>query len=346
MKRADLEYHLPPELIAQSPTEPRDHCRMLVVRRDDHSIHDRHFYDLGDYLQRGDVLVLNDTKVIPARLTLMRRTGGRLEGLFVRELDRSRWELMIRGIGKLKIGETLAIEGSDRCVRLAERSSEKTAIVELDQPTGAIEFLDRIGRMPLPAYIHRDGAGEDLEEEDRRWYQTVYSRAPGAIAAPTAGLHFTEAQLTALRQSGIETAMVTLHVGRGTFEPITAGSLGEHKMDREWYDVSVEAAATINAGRERGSKIVAVGTTAVRVLESAGVGGRLEPGRGWTDLFIYPPYRFRRVDALITNFHLPETTLLALVYAFAGAELVRRAYQHAIEKRYRFYSDGDAMVIL
>lgn len=346
MRIEDLDYDLPSDLIAQSPVEPRDRSRMLVLDRRTKAISDRRFCELGEYLRPCDLLVLNDTEVIPARLALVRRTGTKLDALFVREQSLGRWELMVRGVGRLKSDEKLTIEGSPTTVRIIERISEKTCLVELDPPADSVEFLEQFGRMPLPPYIRRGSDDDELHRADRQRYQTVYSKTPGAIAAPTAGLHFTDKLLDQLQTDGIKAATVTLHVGRGTFEPISADKLQEHRMHSEWFSISDEAAELVSAARSAGGRIVAVGTTAVRVLESAQEQGRLTARQGWTDVFIYPPYKFKMVDVLITNFHLPRTTLLALVYAFAGVELTGDAYRHAIDQRYRFYSYGDAMVVV
>jgi len=346
MRLDELDYQLPPELIAQRPVERRDHSRLLVVDRRSGSIEDRHFYDLPGYVRPGDVLVINDTRVIPAGLTLVRPSGSHLDALFIRELEPGRWELMIRGIRKVRTGEQLRIDRTDAALGIIDRLTDKTCLVEVDPPVDAVRFLERFGDVPLPPYINRSSEERDLREADRQWYQTVFSKAPGAIAAPTAGLHFTEELLARLRSGGAEIATVTLHVGRGTFEPVTTDQLTEHKMHGEAFSVSAEAADRINSARSAGGRIIAVGTTSVRVLESVQDQGQVRAGQGWTELFICPPYRFKMVDCLITNFHLPRTTLLALVYAFAGIDLARRAYQHAIDRRYRFYSYGDAMLIL
>jgi len=343
MRLDELDYNLPEELVAHRPVRRRDHARLLVIDRRAQSMVDRHFYDLSEYLKPGDVLVVNDTKVIPARLTLTRKTGGRLDALFVRELEFGRWELMIRGIGKLKGGEVLRVNRSETVFRFLERVTDKSAAVTVQPPVASVEFLNQFGAVPLPPYIDRANGPFD---DDRQWYQTVYSKTPGAVAAPTAGLHFTDDQFDQLRSIGVGIVPVTLHVGPGTFEPISAGTLAEHKMDREWFSVCERSADRINAARHAGARIAAVGTTTLRVLESARRYRRLQAGTGWTDLFIYPPYEFEMVDAMVTNFHLPRTTLLALIYAFAGTDLARQAYRHAIEARYRFYSYGDAMLIL
>jgi len=344
MRVEDLDYDLPTELVAQSPIEPRDQSRLLVIDRQEGKFDDRRFFELGEYLRAGDVLVLNDTKVIRARLTLVRDTGSRLDALFVREHAPGRWELMIRGIARLKIAERLTVPGSAAGLRVVNRLSDKTCLIEIDPPAEPIEFLEQFGRVPLPPYIHRQAAEPD--QLDRQRYQTVYSKVLGAVAAPTAGLHFTEGLLQQLKANGIKVATVTLHVGRGTFEPIAVDDLSTHPMHSEWFSVSSETADLINSARSAGGRVIAVGTTAVRVIESAQAQRHLEPSQGWTDVFIYPPYEFKGVDSLVTNFHLPRTTLLALVYAFAGIDLARKAYGYAITEGYRFYSYGDAMLIV
>jgi len=338
----ELDYWLPEDRIAQQPVEPRDHSRLLVVNRADESLDDRHFYDLPDYLAEGDVLVLNDTRVIPARIFFQKPTRGKVEGLFLRELEPGTWEIMFKGMARLRTRMTLAVEGNDVQFTLGQRTSPKSFEVRPEPAISPVEFLNQFGQVPLPPYIHR----EHLDRNDRQRYQTVFSQTPGAVAAPTAGLHFTDSLLDKIKDRGVQIATVTLHVGLGTFEPVAVENLKDHVMHREWYRIGPEAAETINTARAHGNKIVPVGTTSVRVLETAATDLGLQPGQGWTDIFIYPPYRFKIVDRLITNFHLPKTTLLALVYAFAGINLTRHAYQHAIESSYRFFSYGDAMLIL
>ncbi len=341
MRTSELDYHLPPELIAQKAIEPRDHARMLVVNRTQNSLADRHFYNLPEYLERGDCLVLNDTQVIPARFFLHKPTGGRVECLFLREIETGSWEVMIKGAAKIKADAKLSLEGCDVVFIPGTRISAKTFEMRVDPPVSAVTLLRQFGHVPLPPYIHRADSREDLDR-----YQTVFNEKPGAVAAPTAGLHFTLKLLDRIRSLGIKIASVTLHVGMGTFEPLTAVDLKDHVMHREWYSVGKEAAETINSAKRSGGKIVAVGTTSVRVLETVADNGTIAPGQGWTNIFIYPPYQFKMVDRMITNFHLPQTTLLALVFAFAGKDLTLQAYQHAVEEKYRFFSYGDAMLIL
>ncbi len=343
MKIEELDYYLPEELIAQFPVEPRDNSRLLVVNRLTGKLSDRNFYNLCEYLSAGDVLVINDTRVISARLFFRKvSTGGKIEGLFVRQISSDEWEMMIKGISKLRPGAELVLEGSDVKFTFVERLSEKTVRIKLNRPVDVVEFLDRFGHVPLPPYIRRED-----KAEDRFRYQTIFSDIPGAVAAPTAGLHFTERLIDKIRGMGVIISNVTLHVGMGTFEPIQTEDVRKHKMHSECFSVSKESANKINHAKRKGRRIFAVGTTCVRVLESAvDVNGNVKSCSGQTDIFIYPPYEFRVVDCMITNFHLPKTTLLAMIFAFAGRELTLRAYGHAIEQRYRFYSYGDAMLII
>lgn len=353
MRTSELQYELPPELIAQQPAERRDASRLLVVERSTGAIRHEVFANLPRLLPGQALLVMNDTRVLPARLSMARRSGGRVEGLFLQEPEPGIWEVMLTGSGRLKPGEELRIEGALRHLRLLKRIEAGTWRAEPVPGGAAFEILAEYGHPPLPPYIHRGRTGggtsgvDSQESRDRERYQTVYARRPGAVAAPTAGLHFTPEVFEALRVAGIETAFVTLHVGVGTFAPIRCDDLADHRMHAEWYDCPAATAEAVNAARAAGRPIVAVGTTSVRVLEtSADEGGRVLPGSGWTRLFIYPPYRFQVVDGLVTNFHLPGSTLLAMVFAFAGRDATLNAYQEAIRERYRFYSYGDAMLIL
>ncbi len=354
----DLEYALPEALIAQAPLPDRDASRLLVVDRATKTMRDDCIRTLPDLLEPGDLIVLNDTRVLPARLTLRRPTGRRLEGLFLREEQDGVWSVLLQGSRRLRRGEHLYTRCWELLLKLLDYAGEgiwRVAPVPHPMEEGRFpretpRILERIGTTPLPPYIHRGEDDPEIEAHDRHRYQTIYARRAGAVAAPTAGLHLTEALLERIRARGIEITFVTLHVGPGTFRPIAAHTMQEHRMHEEWYEVGDEAAETINRCRRRGGRIVAVGTTSVRTLESVAVdtpqGLQARAASGWTRLFIYPPYRFRLVDVLLTNFHLPRSTLLALVMAFAGVELIRRAYRHAVEERYRFYSYGDAMLIL
>ena len=359
MSELDLyDYHLPRELIAQNPTECRTNARMLVIERESGRIRHQHVADLHRWFMPGDCLVLNDTRVIPARLYGTRtETGGRWEGLFLEtdETDRL-WRLMGTTRGKLREGETvtlLNVEGRDdfrleMTKKMGDGTWVATPLVEGElENASALTLLERVGRIPLPPYI-RDG---QMMEEDRDRYQTIYAERPGAIAAPTAGLHFTEELLERIAQRDVTIARVTLHVGQGTFKPIETGALDEHVMHSEWGELTPETAEQLNACRAAGGRIFAIGTTSVRVLETAGAHAinaeaPIPPFQGDTDLFIRPPYKFRAVDCLMTNFHLPRTTLLVLISAFAGREKVLEAYQEAIENEYRFYSYGDSMLIV
>jgi len=341
------DYELPPHLIAQTPVRSRSDARLLVVDRACNSLSHKHIRDLPELLQADDCLVINNTRVIPARLVGLRtQTGGQWEGLFLEADENGLWRLMGKTRGKLTVGETIrlldAAGQEDVELELAARQADGTCIMRPKTSEETFALLDRVGRVPLPPYIRKGR----MVEADREKYQTVYAENPGAIAAPTAGLHFTEGLLQQIEEDGVSIARLTLHVGLGTFRPISADSLDAHPMHSEWGSVGRECIDAIDSSRLRGGRAVAVGTTSVRLLETAAAGGLLEPFSGDTDLFIRPPYEFRAVDALLTNFHLPRTTLLVLVYTFGGRELIRRAYEEAIREEYRFYSYGDAMLIL
>jgi S-adenosylmethionine:tRNA ribosyltransferase-isomerase len=337
-----LDYDLPPQLIAQEPAADRDSSRLLVVDRKRAALSHHQFRDLPDLLSPGDHLVLNDTKVLPARLVGRRvKTGGRWEGLFLREQSDGLWELLAQTRGRPLVGEEIAIEPGPLRLTLRGRAGGHW----LAEPTSRgspTELLAVSGHVPLPPYIRKGAA----LESDRDRYQTVYARADGSVAAPTAGLHFSPGLFDRLRNRGIGWSHVTLHVGVGTFEPIKTEDPTKHQMHAEWGEVSPEAVAAIRRCKDAGGRVIAIGTTATRALETAARLGQLHPWRGETDTYIYPPYRFRVVDALITNFHLPHTTLLLLVAAFAGSELVKMAYEEAIRRSYRFYSYGDAMLVI
>jgi len=340
------DYELPRELIAQEPLAHRADARLLVVRREDGSLTHSHVRDLPEIFAPGDLLVLNDTRVVPARLVGYRtQTGGHWEGLFLGVDSQGLWRMLARLRGKIAIGETITLAGpagDDIRLRLVERSDGGIWIMHAETEEPAAAVLDRVGRVPLPPYI-RQG---EMIPADRERYQTVYARVPGAVAAPTAGLHFTPELLARLEKAGVGSCYVTLHVGLDTFRPITAGQLSEHRMHSEWGQIEEPAVRQIAEARQRGGRVIAIGTTAVRVLETAARQGSLEEWSGWTDLFIRPPHTFRAVDGMLTNFHLPRTTLLVLVRTFGGDELIRQAYREAIRQQYRFYSYGDAMLIL
>ncbi len=344
MRTDAFDYDLPPHLIAQEPAAERDLSRLLVVRRAAGTIAHHVFRDLPGLLAPGDLLVLNDSRVVPARLLGRReRTGGRWEGLFLREHAGGAWELLCQTRGRLTAGEFVLVEPGPLRLTLEGRTPEGYWLVRPTEAAGAtFELLERYGQVPLPPYIHKGQA----RPGDRERYQTVYARRAGAVAAPTAGLHFTPQVFRALEQRGVAHTFVTLHVGAGTFRPIQADDVARHRMHHEWGELSPAAADAVAACRSRGGRVVAVGTTSVRVLETVAASGPVRPWSGETDLYIYPPYQFRVVDALVTNFHLPRSSLLCLVSAFGGVDLVRRAYKTAVEQGYRFYSYGDAMLLL
>jgi S-adenosylmethionine:tRNA ribosyltransferase-isomerase len=341
------DYELPRELIAQHPLPVRTDARLMVVHRAENRIEHAHVRDLPEYLSSADSLVFNDTRVLPARLVGRReRTGARWTGLFLAADDTGNWQVLGKTRGKLEVGEAITVMSWDLrdSIRLRLLAKQEGGVWAVrPEPMGEpVELLGRIGRVPLPPYI-REG---EMVDADLQTYQTIFAREPGAVAAPTAGLHFTPDLLERLTQDRIEQAFVTLHVGVGTFRPITAERLDDHAMHSEWCSVAAPVVEMLKKCRQRGGRIVAVGTTVARTLESASVSGTLEPFMGQTNLFIRPPYRFRSVDALLTNFHLPKSTLLILVRTFGGDELMKRAYAVAIEERYRFYSYGDAMLIV
>jgi S-adenosylmethionine:tRNA ribosyltransferase-isomerase len=341
------DYHLPPELIAQQPLAQRSDARLMVIDRARQSIDHYHIRDLPEILAAGDCLALNDTKVVPARLVGHRtRTGGRWQGLYLQHDAAGHWQVLGKTRGRIEIGETITLmnrQGQDGvALKLLARQEGGVLVVQPQSHLPAFEILEAHGRTPLPHYIrHGESEAADVER-----YQTVFAAQPGSVAAPTAGLHFTPALLEALTRAGIGTARVTLHVGIGTFRPISTERLSEHVMHREWATISAETVAAIQAAKARGGRCIAVGTTSMRTLEAASRVGALAPFTGETDLFIRPGFAFHTVDALLTNFHLPKSTLLVLVRTFGGDELLRRAYEIAVEERYRFFSYGDAMLIL
>lgn len=338
LKTSDFYYDLPEELIAQTPAEPRDSSQLLVYHRDTKQIEHRIFHDIVDYLKAGDLLVVNRTRVLPARLFARTPNGGRVEVLLLKRLNLDEWEVLVRPGKKCKVGVKLVING--------ELSLEVTGITDSGERhvrffyEGAFEdVLSRAGTMPLPPYIH-----EKLKDPER--YQTVYSKENGSAAAPTAGLHFTPELLEKIRAMGVDVAEVLLHVGLGTFRPVKAENVLEHKMHSEYYEISGEAAEKINRAKREGRRVIAVGTTSVRTLETvADENGLVTASKGNTEIFIYPPYRFKCVDALVTNFHLPESTLLMLVSSLCSREEILSIYKTAVKERYRFFSFGDAMLI-
>jgi S-adenosylmethionine:tRNA ribosyltransferase-isomerase len=378
MKTEKLNYVLPPELIAQEPLSVRSESRLLVLNRSGGETIDSRFSRIGDFLSPGDCLVLNDTKVMPARFFARRPTGARLEGLFLAEDAAGIWTVYLKGVRKLKPGEVVLLRDkhkADFCEAvLLDKVDEGRCRLELKTDADAQAVLDTIGFPPLPPYIKRDDDPAAAASDAAR-YQTVYARHAGAVAAPTAGLHFTESLIEQLRQAAIRFAFVTLHVGTGTFKPITTENIENHKIHREWFSIDGQNAEIINTAENSGGRIIPVGTTSTRVLETVSFrednrmnginnlvnpvipsktfccpvghtcGSRIQAGSGTTELFITPGYSFKITDAMITNFHLPKSSLLALVAAFAGLERILAAYRHAIEQRYRFYSYGDAMLI-
>ncbi len=345
MKLSDYDYDLPEDLIAQHPAAERDGSRLMVLNRKDRVIGHALFRDLPDYLAPGDCLVINETRVFPARLKGYRPgSGGAVELLLLRQ-EGELWEALARPGRRLRVGAEVAFPDEDLKAVVEGVCASGRRLLRFSGSASVAEVLERRGHIPLPPYIRR----EDLPE-DRERYQAVYARTPGAVAAPTAGLHFTPELLDRVRASGVEVAPILLHVGPGTFTPVAEEDPGRHEMDAEFFEVSLEAVERVNRCRERGGRVVAVGTTSVRALESAafqeGDGRVLKPRSGWTRLFIYPPYSFRLSDVLISNFHLPRSTLLMLVSAFADRAFVLEAYREAVRQDYRFYSYGDAMLIL
>ena len=318
MNISDFDYFLPEEQIAQVPADPRDSSRLMVLSPQKQTIEHRHFYELDEYLTDGDVLIFNDTRVIPARLIGVRQpTGGKAEVFLLRQLERDQWEVLVNPGKKMRVGSVTTFGHELSCE----------------------EILDRLGTMPLPPYIH-----ETLQDPER--YQTIYSREKGSAAAPTAGLHFTESLMDRLRKKGVHLGFVTLHVGLGTFRPVQVDEIEDHVMHSEFYSIPTETADLIRMAKQEGRRVIAVGTTSIRTLESAAVDhGMIEAKQGWTNIFIYPGYQFKIVDAVITNFHLPKSTLIMLVSAFAGREFTLKAYRTAVEENYRFFSFGDAMLI-
>lgn len=340
MKKSDFYFELPEELIAQTPLQQRDGSRLLHLGKTSGSIEHKHFYDLPDYLNEGDCLVLNDSRVLPARLIGTRSTGGSVELVLLRDLGEGRWECLSRPGRKTKPGTELEFGNGELTATVEAVAEGGNRIIKFHYEGIFLEILERLGKMPLPPYIK-----EELQDSER--YQTVYSRELGSAAAPTAGLHFTPELLDNIRAKGVKVCFVTLHVGLGTFRPVKEDEIENHEMHSEFCIISEETAQTINETKRNGGKVVAVGTTSCRTLESfAKEDGSMEARSGWTDIFIYPGYRFKCVDALVTNFHLPESTLIMLVSALAGRENILHAYEVAVKERYRFFSFGDAMLIL
>lgn len=333
----DFDYDLPQELIAQHPMEPRDHSRLLVVDKKTGEIEHKHFYDLVNYLKPGDVLVFNDTRVIPARLHGTKDTGAHVEVFLLTRRDATDWEVLVRPGKKLQVGAKINFSDELSC-EVIEHTDFGGRVVRFKYDGIFEEILDRLGETPLPPYITAP-----LEDKER--YQTVYNRERGSAAAPTAGLHFTKELMQKIKEIACEEVFVTLHVGLGTFRPVSEAKIEDHKMHKEFYTVSQEAADAVNKAKAEGRRIIAVGTTAVRTLEAAGADGQLHAGSSWTNIFIYPGYKFRLVDDLVTNFHLPQSTLLMLVSTLSTREIMLQTYKKAVEEKYRFFSFGDAMFI-
>ena len=340
MKKSDFFFELPEELIAQTPIPERDHSRLLHLDKNSGAVEHRHFYELPDYLRAGDCLVLNDSRVLPARLIGSRSTGGSVELVLLRDLGEGRWECLSRPGRKTKPGTELSFGGGELTAIVEAVAEGGNRIIQFRYEGIFLEVLERLGKMPLPPYIK-----EELEDSER--YQTVYSRELGSAAAPTAGLHFTRDLLAEIQAKGVKICYVTLHVGLGTFRPVKEEEIEDHAMHSEFCMIPEETARIVTATKQNGGRVIAVGTTSCRTLESfTGEDGTLPASSGWTNIFIYPGYTFRCVDALITNFHLPESTLIMLVSALAGRENILRAYEIAVQERYRFFSFGDAMLIL
>lgn len=338
MKLSDFYYDLPKELIAQHPAEQRDHARLMLYDRQSGAVEHKHFYDLIDELHQGDVLVFNDSRVIPARLYGKKSpTGGKVEVLLLTPVGEDTWEVLVKPGKRALPGAVIEFPEGLTC-QILDRTDFGGRIVKFEYDGVFDDIIDKIGEMPLPPYIH-----EKLEDPDE--YQTVYARERGSAAAPTAGLHFTDELLERIKAKGVELVFVTLHVGLGTFRPVEEENIEDHEMHSEFYSITEEAAQTINRAKAEGRRIVAVGTTSIRTLESAGMTGMLQAGSGWTNIFIYPGYTFHIVDALVTNFHLPESTLLMLISAMSTREKILKAYEIAVQEKYRFFSFGDAMFI-
>ena len=345
-KISHYDYTIPKHLIAQHPTAKRDESRLLVLHRKSARIEHRKFYDIIEYLNCGDVLVLNDTKVAPARIIGYRTTGGRVEGLIIKEILENTWEILLQSNHGLKENESLCFGNNTVIGRLVCRNDTGSWTIKFEDRRKFIEMLENSGRMPLPPYIKRDPEDKSSGTDDEERYQTIYAKKMGAIAAPTAGLHFTENILQELTNKGIKIVYITLHVGLGTFKTIKEEDFRQHTIHKEFYNIPEAAIATINKAKSLGKRIIATGTTTCRVLETLARNNTTKKISGWTDLFIYPPYKFKLTDSLITNFHLQRSTLILLVSAFAGGENIASSYEEAISLGYRFYSYGDCMLIL
>lgn len=346
MLLSEFDYELPEELIAQLPADKRENSRMLLLNRKDKSIEHKHFYDITDYFDENSLLVLNNTKVIPARLFGEKETGAKIEIFLLKEKENRNWEVLIKPSKRIKLGQTIKISDELKAKVMEKLEDDGKWLVELIYDGNILDILHRAGNIPLPPYIERKMSSEEIKNLDFERYQTVYAKDEGSVAAPTAGLHFTKEILEKLKNKGVEIAYVTLNVGLGTFRPVKCENVLEHKMDSESFEISQETADIINNAKKAGKKLTAVGTTTVRTLETAFKQfGEIKACQSASELFIYPPYKFKVIDNLITNFHLPKSTLLMLVSALAGKDFVFEAYKSAIENRYRFYSYGDCMLI-
>lgn len=341
MEIEDFDFELPEKLIAQTPLKERANSKLMVVDRAYRNISHYHFYNIIDFLQPGDCIVLNDTKVLPARLYgVKEETGANIEVLLLNQAEDDHWEVLLKPAKKVKVGTKIIFGNNKLIATCVEKKDHGGSILQFAYKGIFYQVLDELGEMPLPPYIK-----EQLHEKDR--YQTVYAKEQGSAAAPTAGLHFTAELLDNIRKKGVQIAYITLHVGLGTFRPVNVDTMEEHEMHAEFYQMTAETAKQLNKVKQAGGRVVSVGTTSTRTLETIAnkTGGIFEAQNGWTDIFIYPPYQFKAVDGLITNFHLPKSTLIMLVSAFSDRELILDAYQHAIKEKYRFFSFGDAMLI-
>ena len=342
-KLGDFNYSLPKKFIAQYPETKRDYSKLMVVHKDSGEIEHRKFYNIVDYMRKNDLLVVNNTKVFPARLFATKdRTDAKVEVFLLRELSDNLWEVMVRPARKVRIGNKLVFTKDLMC-DVIDNTVSGGRVVRFEYEKGDFhKIIDRIGTSPLPPYINREA-----DKNDKKRYQTVYASSKGAVAAPTAGLHFTDGLISKLKNKGVKIETVTLHIGLGTFRPVQVEDLNRHQMDSEYFEVSTDTSMAINQARKRHRKIIAVGTSTVRALETIAISGfQVTPKRGWTDKFIYPPYKFKMVDSLITNFHQPKSTLMMMVSAFTTKDFLLEAYQEAINKKYNFYSYGDAMIII
>ena len=346
MLLSEFDYELPEELIAQKPSDKRENSKMMVLNRNEKSIYHKHFYDIVDYLDENCVLILNDTKVMPARLYGYKDTGAKIEIFLLKQVKDKKWEVLIKPSKRVRTGTLLKISDELSAEVIMPLPDDGKWFVELKYEGDLFEILHKVGNIPLPPYIERKLAGEDLKKLDFERYQTVYAKDEKSVAAPTAGLHFTEEIFEKLKNKGVQIGFVTLNVGMGTFRPVKCDNILDHHMDSEAFEITQDTADLINNAKKQGKKIVAVGTTTVRTLETAyKLFGKIKACKSASELFIYPPYEFKVVDNLITNFHLPKSTLIMLISALATKDFVFEAYQKAIEEKYRFYSYGDCMYI-